>query len=76
MEVELSDSEAGNATLKGYYLQQGVEIVIGGVPTVVKIRFMFLFMSVGRVLLQRSVSTNLFDLVRHQADLLKVEVGI
>jgi len=37
---------------------------------------MCLFMSVGRILLQGSVSTNLFDPMRHQVDLRKVEVGI
>jgi hypothetical protein len=35
-----------------------------------------LFVSLGRILLQGSVSTNLFDPVRHQVDLRKVEVGI
>jgi hypothetical protein len=76
LEIELSDFEAGNATLKGDYLRQVVEIVIGGVPTVLQIRFMCLFVSLGRILLQGSVSTNLFDPVRHQVDLSKVEVGI
>jgi hypothetical protein len=33
-------------------------------------------MSLGRLLLQGSVSTNLFDPMRHQVDLQKVEVGI
>jgi len=75
-EIELSDFEAENATLKRDYSRQVVEIVIGGVPTVLEIRFMRLFMSLGRILLQGSVSTNLFDPVRHQVDLRKVEVGI
>ena len=76
MRVELSDFEAENTTLKGDYLRQVVEIVIGGIPTVVEIRFMCFFMSPGRILLQRTVSPNLFDQVRHQVDLRKVEVGI
>jgi hypothetical protein len=76
LEIELSDFEAENATLKGDYLQQVVERVIRGVPTVLEIRFMCLFMSLGRILLQGSISTNLFDPVRHQVDLWKVEVGI
>jgi len=76
LEIELSDFEAENGTLKGEYLQQVVEIVIAGVPTVLEIRFMCLFISLGRILLQGSVSTNLFDPVRHQVDLRKVEVGI
>jgi hypothetical protein len=76
LEIELSDSEAENATLKGDYLWQVVDIVIGGVPTVFEVRFMYLFTSLGRILLQGSVSTNLFDSMRHQVDLWKVEVGI
>jgi hypothetical protein len=40
LEIELSDFEAENATLKGDYLRQVVEIVIGGVPTVLEVRFM------------------------------------
>jgi len=61
LEIELSGFEADNATLKGDYLQQVVEFVIGGVPTVLAICFMYMFMSLGRILLQGSVSTNLFD---------------
>ena len=76
LEIELSDFEAENATLKGYYLRQVVEIVLGGIPTVLEIHFMCLFLSLCRILLQGSVSTNLFDPVRHQVDLRKVEVGI
>ena len=76
LEIELSDFEAENATLKGDYLWQVVEIVIGGVPTVLEVRFMCLFMSLGRILLLGSVSTNLFGPMRHQVDLRKVEVGI
>jgi hypothetical protein len=76
LEIELSDFEAENAMLKGDNLWQVVEIVIGGVPTVLEVRFMCLFMSLGRILLQGSVSTNLFSPMRHQVDLRKVEVGI
>jgi hypothetical protein len=76
LEIELSDFEAENATLKGDYLQQVVEIVIGGIPTVLEVRFMCLFMSLGRILLQGSVTTNLFDPMRHHVDHRKVEVGI
>jgi hypothetical protein len=50
LEIELSDFEAEYATLKGDYLRQVVEIVIGGVPTVLEVRFMCLFMSLGRIL--------------------------
>jgi len=76
LEIELSNFEADDATLKGDYLWQVVEIVIGGIPTVLEVRFMSLFMSVGRILLQGSISTNLFGPMRHQLDLRKVEVGI
>ena len=76
LEIELSDFEAENATLKGDYLRQVVEIMIGGVPTIVEVRLMCLFMSLGRILLQGSVSTNLFDPMRPQVDLWKVKVGI
>jgi len=74
--IELSDCNEENGTLPGDYLQQVVEIVIGGVPTVLEVRFKCLLMPLGRILLQGSVSTNLFDPVRHQVDLRKVEVGI
>jgi len=76
LEIELSDFEEENVMLKGDYLWQVVEIVIGGVPTILEVRFMCLFMSLGRILLQGSVSTNLFNPMRHQVDRRKVEVGI
>ena len=47
-----------------------------GVPTILKVHFMFLFMSLGRILLRGSLSTNLFHPMRHQVDLQKDEVGI
>jgi len=76
LEIELSDFQAENATLTGDSLWQVVEIVIGGVPTVLEIRFRCVFMSLRRILLLGSISTNLFDPVRHQVDIRKVEVGI
>jgi hypothetical protein len=76
LEIELSDCEAENATLKGDYLRQVVEIVIQGVPTVLQICFMCLLMSLAGMLLQDSISTNLINPVRHQFDLRKVEVSI
>jgi hypothetical protein len=60
LDIELSDYESGDATLKSDYLWQVVEIVTGGVPTVLEVSFMCLFMSVGRILLQSFVLTNLF----------------
>jgi len=76
LEIELCHFEAQNATLKGDYLQQVVDIVIGGIPTMLEVRLMCLFMSLGRILLHGCISTNLFDPMRHQVDLRKVEVGI
>jgi len=76
LEIELSDFEAENGTLTGDYLWQVVEIVIGGVPTILEVRFMCLVMSLGRILLQGSVSTNVFGPMRHQVDLRTVEIGI
>jgi len=35
--IELCDFEAENATLIGHYSQQVVEIVIGGVPTILDV---------------------------------------
>jgi hypothetical protein len=74
--IQLSDFEEENATLQGYYLWQVVEIVIGGVPTVLEVHFMCLFMAFNRTLLQGSISTNLFNPMRHLVDLQEVEVGI
>jgi hypothetical protein len=76
LEVELSDFEAETVTMKGDYLQQVVEIVIRGILTVLEVRFLYMFMSLGRILSQGSVSTDLLDPMRHQVDLRKVEVGI
>jgi hypothetical protein len=76
LEIELTDCAVEYAMLKGDCLWQVVEIVIGEVPTAPEIHFMYLFMSLGRILLQGSVSMNLFDPVRHQVDIRKIEVGI
>jgi ABC-type thiamin/hydroxymethylpyrimidine transport system permease subunit len=76
LESELSDFEAENAMLKGDFWWEVVDIVIGGVPTILEVGFMCVFMSLGTILLQGSVLTNLFGPMRHQVDLRKVEVGI
>jgi hypothetical protein len=76
LEIQLSDFEAENATVKGDYSRQVVEIVIGGIPTIHEIRFMCMFITLASILLEGSISINLFDPVRHQVDLPKVEVGI
>jgi hypothetical protein len=75
LEIELSDIEARDAMLKRDYVWQVVEIVIGGVPTVLEVCFMSLFVSLGTILLQGSVSTNLFDLMTHEVERRKDEVG-
>jgi hypothetical protein len=51
LDIDLSDFEVENAMLKGDYWWQVVEIVIGGIPTIVEVRFMSLVMSLGRILL-------------------------
>jgi len=76
LEIELSDFEAEDAMQKGDYFWQVVEIVIAGVPTVLEVRFMCLFISLRRILMQGSLLTNLFGPMKHQVDLRKVEVGI
>ena len=76
LEIELSHFEAEDATLKGDYLWQVVQIVMGGVPTILEVHFMCLFVSLGRILLQGSVSRNLVSPMRHHVDFWEVEVGI
>jgi len=76
LEIELSEFHAEDTTLTGDYLWQVVEIVIGGVPTVLEVLLRCFFMSLGRILLQGSVSTNQFDPIRHQVDLRKDQLGI
>jgi hypothetical protein len=76
LDIDLSDFEAMAATLKGDYLMQVVEIVSGGVPTVLEVRFMCLLMSLGRILFPGSLLTNLFGPIRDQVDLQKVEVSV
>jgi hypothetical protein len=76
LEIKHSDFDAEDGTLKGDNLWKVVEIIIGGVPTVIEDRIICLFMSVGTILLQGSISTNLFGPMRHQVDLRKVDVVI
>jgi hypothetical protein len=49
--IELSDFLAENVMLKDNYLWQVAQILFGGVPTVLEIRCMSLFISIGRSLL-------------------------
>jgi len=76
LEIGLSDFEAENTTLKGNYLWQVVEIVIGGVPTILEVPFLYRFMSLSRNVLQGSISTNLFNPIKHCRDFQNVEVSI
>jgi hypothetical protein len=48
----LSDSEGENVRLTGDYLWQVVEIVIGGVPTFLEVRFMYIVRSLHKIMLQ------------------------
>jgi len=48
---ELSDFEAEDVTLKGDYLEQVVEFVIAGVPTVLEVCFMCFLLSLTIILL-------------------------
>jgi hypothetical protein len=74
LDSQLTEVKAENVTLKGDYMLLVVEIVIGGVPTILEICFVCLIMSLGRIELQGSVSTDLFGPMRHQVDLSKVDV--
>jgi hypothetical protein len=76
LEIELSGFKAEDATLKGDYLWRVVDIVIGGIPTSLEVHFICLFMSLGGIVLQGSLSTNLFGPMRHQVDCPKIEVSI
>jgi hypothetical protein len=51
LEIEICDFELANAMQKGDYLGQVVQIVIGGVPTVLEIRFMCFLVCLGKILL-------------------------
>jgi len=76
LQIELSDLEAEIVMLQCNYLWQVFEIVIQGVPTVLVVCFMCLFMTLSRILLHGSVLTNVFDPMRHRGDPQKVQVGI
>jgi hypothetical protein len=72
----LSDFEAQNTTLQGDYFWQVVEIVIGGIPTVLKVHCICSCIFLGRILWQGSVLKNVICPMRHQVDIQNVEVGI
>jgi hypothetical protein len=64
--IDLSDFEIENVMWKCDSLWQVVKIVIGGVPHVIEVRFMYLSLSVGRMLLQSLVLTNQMEPMRNQ----------
>jgi len=74
--MELSDLDPVHVTLKGDYLWQVVERVIGGLPFVLQVCFMCLFMSLSRALLQWSELTNMFCPMGQQVNLWTGEVSI
>jgi hypothetical protein len=74
--IELSHIAAENTTLKHDYLWQVVEIVIGGIKTVLEVGLRSMFLSLCRILVQVSVSKSLFDPMRYKGDFGKVEVAI
>jgi hypothetical protein len=76
LEIEHSDFEPEDAKLKGVILWQVLEIMIGGIPTIIEVYMLGMFRSLGRILLQGSVSTNLCDPMRHRVDLQEVEDAI
>jgi hypothetical protein len=76
LEIELPHCEAQNVTLNSDYWQQVVKIVIGGVSTDLGIHIMCLFVYLSRMLLQGAISTTMFNTIRIQVDLLKVDVGM
>jgi hypothetical protein len=73
---EFADIKEENATLKDDYLRQTVDIVIAAIPTVPEHCFMCFFISLGKMYLQGSVSTNVFELMRPQLDFRNLGVGI
>jgi hypothetical protein len=76
MEIELADFKEENAMLKGECLQQAVEIGFEGIPIVLEVRLLRLFIFLGGIQLKGFISTNLYDPLRHQLGLRKVDVGI
>jgi hypothetical protein len=74
--IYLSDFETEIARLKGDFLRNVVEIVIGGIQIILEVHFMCRFISLGRMLLQGSMLMNLINPMRYQVDLGKVTVGL
>jgi hypothetical protein len=73
LKIELFEFEVENITMKPEYLWRVVDIVIGGIQTVLEVGLLCLFMSVGRMLLYSSVRMNLFGPMKHQLDPQRVE---
>ena len=71
--IDLSHLECEIGTLKGDFLRRVVEIVIGGILTVLEVRFMCVFIALSRVLWKGPISTNPVDPVKYQVDLPKLK---
>jgi hypothetical protein len=65
LEIEHSNLNADNVTLKGDPLKQEVQIVIGGIPNILEVHDMSLVMSLGKIPFEVTIMTNLFDLIRY-----------
>jgi len=61
LEIELSDHEVENTMLHSDHLRQERDSVIEGIPTIIEVRFMHMFMSRLSVTMKDSLLTNLFD---------------
>jgi len=61
LEIELTDFEEENPMLQEDLLRQVVEIELGGVPIILGVHFIRVFMCFGRILLEGSMEMNLFD---------------
>jgi len=74
--IELWNIAAENATQQAESLLQAIQIVIGGVPTILEGCFMCLFISLCRIQLQGSASRNLVDPMSPQVHLPTGQGGI
>jgi hypothetical protein len=76
LDIALSGFEADYVTLNSDFFRQVVEIVIESIQTVLEICVIWFFLTLGRILIQGSISTKLFAPLKHQVDLRKVEIHI
>jgi hypothetical protein len=76
LEIEISDFETENAMLEGDYLWQVVGIVNGGISIILEVRYMCLFMTLGGILWEGNILTNLCHTIRYYVNLQKLKVGM